>query len=303
MRLPLVVRDGDEEWMRGTLDLVAGDETRARAVLAEMQARLAQGPHAALGIQGTASASEIRSAFLQLTKTYHPTRFARMSSDVQRLSNEVFLALRGAHDSIAKPVRGGRANQSGMLPSNTPPHPIRTTGPQPAHPQTGPQPKPVRPGSRGGNDASGVRPIPAELSRPARMPSPSPPPQEGSEVRSPARAPTPATGIKFGGDKRPLPTAAATPPPAKSDDRELGPIVEMLRQQQWDAARAALNALAQRAPASTKIRALQAYQRGREAQLDRRIDEARVELDQALQLDPDLQLAKTALAELFTRRR
>ena len=45
------------------------------------------------------------------------------------------------------------------------------------------------------------------------------------------------------------------------------------------------------------------YARGREAQLDRRLDDARVELQDALDLDPELQLAKTALTELFTRRK
>ena len=46
-----------------------------------------------------------------------------------------------------------------------------------------------------------------------------------------------------------------------------------------------------------------AYARGREAQFDRRVDDARVELQDALELDPDLQPAKTALTELFTRRK
>jgi hypothetical protein len=98
-------------------------------------------------------------------------------------------------------------------------------------------------------------------------------------------------------------TVPARPGTAPGKADELAPVIEMLQRQQWEPARAALNTLATRSPQSTKVRALQSYARGREAQLDRRIDEARVELDQALQLDPELQLAKTALAELFTRRK
>jgi hypothetical protein len=45
------------------------------------------------------------------------------------------------------------------------------------------------------------------------------------------------------------------------------------------------------------------YARGREAQVGGRVDDARVELQDALELDPELQLAKTALTELFTRRK
>src|SRR5678816_3793279 len=85
---------------------VAGiDEVSARAVLAEMQDRLASNPMAALGITPSASAEDARMAFLELTKQYHPVRFGRMAADIQKLANEVFLALRAAHDSVAKTLR------------------------------------------------------------------------------------------------------------------------------------------------------------------------------------------------------
>ena len=85
--------------------------------------------------------------------------------------------------------------------------------------------------------------------------------------------------------------------------RDEAAVVDLLQRQQWDLARTALHQLSARDPSSKRIRALEAYARGREAQLDRRLDDARVELQDALELDPDLQAAKTALTELFTRRR
>src|SRR5829696_7080838 len=86
--------------------VVGQDEALARAILAEMQDRLMGGPHSALGVSPQASPVEIRTAFLELTKIYHPVRFGRLSTDTQKLSNEVFLAIRAAHDAIARPVRG-----------------------------------------------------------------------------------------------------------------------------------------------------------------------------------------------------
>jgi uncharacterized protein involved in exopolysaccharide biosynthesis len=85
--------------------------------------------------------------------------------------------------------------------------------------------------------------------------------------------------------------------------RDEAAVLDLLQRQQWDLARTALHQLSARDPSSKRIRALEAYARGREAQLDRRLDDARVELQDALELDPDLQAAKTALTELFTRRR
>jgi uncharacterized protein involved in exopolysaccharide biosynthesis len=85
--------------------------------------------------------------------------------------------------------------------------------------------------------------------------------------------------------------------------RDEAAVIDLIQRQQWDQARSALHQLSARDPSSKRIRALECYARGREAQLDRRLDDARVELQDALDLDPDLQVAKTALTELFTRRK
>ena len=92
-----------------------------------------------------------------------------------------------------------------------------------------------------------------------------------------------------------------TRPPGASP--RLTSAIELLNRGQWDLARTALTALAQESPESNQLRALLAYATGRQAQVERRLDEARVELNRALQFDPDLALAKTALAELFARRK
>lgn len=269
--------------------LVAGiDEASARSVLATMQDRLVRDPASALGIAATATPDEIRAAFLQLTKQYHPVRFGRMTLDIQRLSNEVFLALRAAHDALARAAR----RQSGPVPT------LRATASQVLAPMKAGERPPVPP--RAMTPATGVNALPPRAMTPAT----------GVNVLPP-RAMTPATGVNV---LPPRPPGPPPPPRPPSPVRQTGahqvlaPIdeaaaVDLLQRQHWDQARSMLHQLSARDPGSKRLRALLCYARGREAQLDRRVDDARVELQEALELDPDLQLAKTALTELFTRRK
>ncbi|MBL9019250.1 MAG: hypothetical protein JNL83_33990 [Myxococcales bacterium] len=361
------------------------EEARARDALLDMQERLSRDPYAALGLIPSATPADIRNAFLARTKQFHPARFARMSPDIQRLANEVFLQLRAAHDTLARPTTVPRTLTPGPLkppppgmprPSGTGANPtVRPAtgstplasssssmpaagGPRPptspTSPYAAPRPgsssaAPARPGSSPGQpygggptqpyrgqptDSSATQPlrtqsddhavtqplrtgahattqpirtdgrtpapqvtrpgtIPGAPARPAGVPS-SPPPTAGVP-RRPGSSPSAPSG--------PLPTLGGAARPAQPVDRELAPILELIAQQQLAAARVALETLCTRQPQNTKYRALLCFTRGREAQLAQRIDEARVELQDALQLDPDLQLAKTALGELFTRRR
>ncbi|HWO19048.1 MAG TPA: hypothetical protein VNO30_09730 [Kofleriaceae bacterium] len=316
-----------------------------------MQERLAAGPHAALGVATTATVSEIRTAFLELTKTYHPARFGYMSSELQRLSNEVFLSLRAAHDVLARPARAQAASKldrsgsylrndrSGSYPllPQTLQAPPPTTTQAPQAPQTlqtpqasqVPQAVPVaqRTERSGGvavpspHAPAGTATAPHAAGAPPARPTPTPATRSAAPALATSRA-TPSAGMRAGA-MRPA-SASATPPSAvpalalrpglarppsappggaRPEERELAAALEQLHRGQWDAARALLSMLAARAPDVPRYRALLAYARGREAQLAQRLDEARVELQHALQIDPELALAKTALAELFTRRK
>lgn len=256
------------------------DEVSARSVLTAMQDRLARDPASALGLRAGATADEVRAAFLHLTKQYHPVRFGRMALDIQRLSNEVFLALRAAHDALAKVAR----RQSGQIPAvsiatgritqQLPVKPARS----PSSSDSGERP-PVAP--RTMTPATGVTTVPSRPSGQLAIRSPNPVRQTGAY---PVVAPP-----------------AVTPPAVTPRDEAVA--VDLLHRQQWEQARSVLHQLSARDPSSKRIRALMSYARGREAQLERRLDDARVELQEALDLDPDLQLAKTALTELFTRRK
>jgi hypothetical protein len=76
----------------------------------------------------------------------------------------------------------------------------------------------------------------------------------------------------------------------------------LLNDQDWAAARVALHNLAAKVPQSRSYRALLCYARGREAHAAGRVDEAKLEYERALQLDPQLDLAIQAIGELGRRR-
>jgi len=273
-----------------------------------MQDRLASGPHAALGVDPNASADEIRQAFLQLSKRYHPAKFARCSNDIQRWSNEVFLALKAAHDQLAKTAQRASQMITGRSSRFSPPQgvpvpkaptppfgiaittPIATPGSTPPRgvaaqrPTNGAPPRPT-PAPSPRQTATPSTPFPA---RPLRPPSTDP---SGSGrfpvVKTPPPTPT-----------RPGVTAAK---PGFDEKRVLAAALELLSSGQWTSARQAFHALATRVSQSKHYQALLAYANAREMLAEHRRDDARFELEHALRLDPELTIAKDALAELIRK--
>lgn len=329
---------------------MSSPEASARALLLDMQSKLAAGPHTALGLPTHATASDIRSAFLQLTKVFHPARFGRMTVEIQRLSNEVFLALRAAHDQIAKPQTkpsgrsasttaipvtkqpattrpfgvpvtpttnpGTRPPSTKPEPGTTPPHrstqPMPTTvGKPPAAAGPAVRPTPMPPPS------SGTRPPPQQPPSAGTKPPPqTPPPSAGTRPpppQTPTRASQPGGTIRFPTLAKPAsptaPPAPTTARPAASSstgatlDPELALILQLMGMGQWDAAQAAIDALVSKNPQNKRYAALACYSRGRRAQLEGNLRIAQIELNDALKLDPDLDVAKSAFAELYARRK
>lgn len=280
------------------------DETDAQMLLVEMQQRLSEGPHAALGISMHATAADIRRAFLELTKRFHPARFVRMSTETQKLSNEVFLSLRAAHDSLAKPTKGRPSNPSAPNRPTAPLPPLarqgRAASPQPSETKTAGQTPTVKAPEPAASKSGG---LPANLGKPPTSVGRNPTPPTGIRIAPTVTSPKPAQPASQ------RPAGAIPVPAAKASstmpvmDRELAPIYELIQNQQWEQARSQLKVLVARAPDAPKYRALVHYTIGREAQLGGDRDAARDQLLSALELDPDLQLAKTAHDELFTRRR
>ena len=188
------------------------EELRARAVLTEMQMRISHGPYVALGIPESSRPEQVRGAFLSLTKQFHPARFGRMSADVHKLANEVFLGIKSAHDQLVKQLgSSGRipgGPTTGALPvteirSGT----VRGTG---LLPRTGSQPVLAR-----GTDRPGSRPSTPSLSPSSGTPRPITP--VGSRSMPSANAsqqitrPTPRLGTPPGDTRRRPTPIAGTP--------------------------------------------------------------------------------------------
>jgi hypothetical protein len=314
---------------------------KARHTLADMQAKIARSAYDALGITaGDVGAEHVRAAFLMLTKQFHPAKFARMAPDIQKLANEVFLGLRAAHDQLARPAKAPPGHRtSGPIPLAKTPAPELLRNASGVHPHHA---RPNGALVQDPRNASGVRLMPQAPTQPtqplraqttARAPSPphatvpatraptAQPPRPTQPVPGqrpgPSNAPTqsirrmtPAGGVPV---VKPPAVAAnstragtapipATPPPPGGSEPELAGVYDLLQKGQFEQARTTLNALIALQPRA-RYRALHQYSIAREAQLARRLDDARVDLLGALEIDPELQLAKTALAELFTRRK
>ncbi|CAN5438765.1 hypothetical protein BH11MYX1_BH11MYX1_07420 [soil metagenome] len=288
-----------------------------------MQLRLSQGAHVALGLQsGQPSAEDVRAAFLQLTKQFHPARFGRLSTETQKLSTEVFLGIKSAHESLLRhvggPIRGGaRTNQSVGIRAltnedATRPLPIQTRAVGTQQPAISRTMTPTRhgvghtgsptfgtPRPSGSGPQPAVSPIPSTPSRgaPRRGTPPSTRPSTPNLAPPPPAASDPVT---HRGTGEWSPSSRTTP--AFDERAELVQVLDALAAKSWAQAKMLLNSLAARVPASKQYRALLAYTRGREAQTAGRGEDAVMEFQRALQFDPDLQQAKSAMAELLRRR-
>ena len=130
----------------------ATERLRRVAILRDMQAKLKRSPLEALGVVAGASPAEIRSAFMALTKQYHPAKFARLDEATVKLANEVFLDLREAYEALQAAATSKRARTipgPGVADVETPKRP-ETAGQasaqpsQPSHANAGaPRPGPV----------------------------------------------------------------------------------------------------------------------------------------------------------------
>ncbi|MBP9089250.1 MAG: hypothetical protein KBG15_24220 [Kofleriaceae bacterium] len=287
----------------------------AQVFLLAMQNRLQADPRLALGLAPTANAAEARTAFLTLTKQYHPIKFARCDAAVQRLANEVFLLLREAHDAVVKNARSAsgtgpavgraptpRTTQNVTVPGVTVPRTISPPNSQsptiPAAPGqvakvAAPAAKPAAP------PAATARPAPTKLQpAPATTAKPSVPKPLLTTPSIPASMPasTPAlSNVTF----RHAPTPASPITPSTVDESELFTKgKELLRHKQWHEARDVFVALTRQNNVESAYQAMLALARGRIDQADGNLEGARTQYALALQLEPAFTAAATALDEI-----
>lgn len=307
----------------------------AQVFLLAMQSRLQTDPRLALGLTPTSNAAEARTAFLTLTKQYHPVKFARCDSTVQRLANEVFLQLREAHDGVVKNARSavgtvrtaavGAATTTG--PMRTIAAATKTTSPLPAIGRT-PTPNTVRPApgitmprtiSPPNSQKNVVEPV---ITRPpptvvaVAKPVVNPPgTARPVAAKTPAttaaptpRMPTPLATTSTKPATQPAPTpagvtfrSAAAPASTPSTVDESGLFTrgkELLRHKSWHEARDVFVVLTRVNSHETAYKAMLALARGRIDQADGNLEGARTQYSLALQHEPAFTAAATALDEI-----
>jgi tetratricopeptide (TPR) repeat protein len=250
--------------------LLAADDGVLSAALGQELTRLraSSEPRAALGIAADATAEEVRARFLALAKLYHPNRFARRSTDVVKLANEVFLLLRRAY------AKAGERSASSR-PGSTPP-------------------------PSDGDRASTAAATAAVLA--ARASEISPPSQPKLEVdaalarRRRARSQPAISPVGGPSSSTAPPSTVETLDRRRKRDDERSDRFEAalaeLRQGRLPSARAALRTLVAEAPSDRRFRAYLHYVTGRMHESAGRAAEAVVEYDRALGFDPDLEAVR-----------
>ncbi len=256
------------------------DDAAAQRELTTTLERFRADARIALGLRATDDATAARRVFMGLCKIYHPAKFARFAPATVRLSNEVFLAIRRAYESVAAaspappravgsaPPPNGRAATA-----SNPPAARLPTAPAAAERPTGTLPRGLR-----STPPAGVPVIPRPpASRPA-----TPRPATPTIGRAAPPAPTPVAA------------PAAPPSPARAPT-SFDQALELARAERWSEARTAFATLATQNPGDLRYRGYLHYARGWEAFGLGKIGEARAEWQRSLACDPGNGLAKWAL--------
>lgn len=295
----------------------------------ELQRLRAGDAFAALGVAQSASSDEIRAAFLQATKRYHPNRFARHGRDVGRLANEVFLLIKEAYQELRgetlrssghvrrlsrEPMESAGAPRPGkptqplfaanaqrpinpraQAPMTTPPLgtplPPRPPKPEPAPPPPVAESKKTQPGV--GMPAI-ARPPAAEPDRAPATTGPAsaaPPSTQPADVRSQRAA------VTFQSPAHSL-GASATAGNAGRYDEAFRQCLELCRQGRWPEARAGLYNLAHAFPDDIRLRVHLHYAYGRELQDLGKTQDAYAHYQRALYYDAQFEPARRAAQAL-----
>lgn len=281
------------------------------ALHAEIESLRRLNPFQILGLGYEAGDAEVRTAFAELTKRYHPDRFTRyQSTEPRRLAAEIFILIRDAYrklgdaqSRVATLQSIGRSGEPRVVPViRSPQLPRSRSGP------TGGGPAP-----RAASGLIGVSPAKGpELAAPAgssartagsgAFSSAIEPPAPAGGLGGPAR---PASSLGSSARERPAPppTARASAPALAAPgqaatETELEHIERLLDEGAFDEAFATYKSLAKRAPTDRHVRAGLELCEGLMALAAKERLEAAQHFESVLEIDPSNERAARQLAEM-----
>jgi DnaJ-domain-containing protein 1 len=316
-------------------EVSAAEQDLIKALVSEAESLKKLNPFLVLGVGYEASDADVRAAFGNLTKRYHPDRFARYESDeLRQVAAEIFILIRDAYrrlgdataraqvlQSLGKPgsapraipgppripptvpppaVRSGRAVPPSTPPASLPagslaPPPIPVLAALPANPATAPT-APVPVIRRGGPSApAATRPEP----RPGTAAGPGARPSGSSlpapQSAEPSRAKRAATDP---GAAAPSGRRSQQIAVATADPAEIAALEALIDDGKLDDALATYRALGKQFPHDRSLRAGVELCEGLRAMAGRDRLEAAQRFEAALEIDPSNERAARELADM-----
>jgi hypothetical protein len=282
-------------------DLAEAEASLINALLSEAESLRKLNPFLVLGVGYEATDADVRAAFGELTKRYHPDRFARyQSTELRQTAAEIFILIRDAYRKIGDEASRqtvlaqlGRAPAPravaaprtvpppvGPPPRKTPPVgiPTRPSGQQPATKHEETVPLVIRPGAP-----------PTPLEPAIRPPAPSSSGRADHPLAAPTRPPQPDS------ERRPV---LVQPPPVLTESVELSAVEQMLDDGRFDEALAAFKVMSKKFPQDRNLRAGIELCEGLRALAQRDRLEAAQRFESALEIDPSNERAARELADM-----
>ncbi len=277
------------------IDMTNAEDDLIAALTSEMESLRRLNPFQVLGVGYESGDAEVRSAFGDLTKRYHPDRFARYQNEpLRKLAAEIFILIRDAYRRLGDAA--GRATAMAAAGYVSSPRPVAApraaTAPVPPVPAA----RVTRAPSLQESVARVIRP-PTQSTGPADLGTPA--------TRAATAAPAPATMPLQPAALPPLASMATErrpvlqpPPPLHGDTRDQAAIDELLDVGKVAEALAAYKVMAKVNPQDRAARAGVELCEGLQSLAAKDRLEAAQRFEAVLELDPSNERAARELAEM-----
>lgn len=286
-------RDAAEAAVDEGKDLAAAEDELNTALSQELASMRRLNPFQVLGVGYEASDDDVRGAFAELTRRYHPDRFTRYTStDLRGLAAEIFILIRDAYRKLDnEAARKKTLATVGQRPS------VKVPTLKPAAPVPPPSPSgPSAPTSRAGDP-----PIPprAERTPPPQIERTPPPRADRTPAPKLDRTPPPERNLPL-----PPPETQRRPmkvePPSVGDDSKTDYVAAegLLDEGRYDEALSLFKIYARRNPNDRQARAGIELSEGMRAIAQRDRLEAAQRFEAVLEIDPANERAARELAEM-----